>query len=60
MVFKRGQIQQRAHCFLNPSKQNKTKQNKTLLFVLVGDVQRAGIVVTPPTFTCLTNAIIIA
>jgi hypothetical protein len=29
----------------------KTKQNKTLLLVLVGDMQRAGIVVTPPTFT---------
>jgi hypothetical protein len=26
----------------------KTKQNKTLLLVFVGDMQRAGIVITPP------------
>jgi hypothetical protein len=38
----------------------KTKRNRTLLLVFVGDVQSTGIVITPPTFTCFTNAIIIA
>jgi hypothetical protein len=38
----------------------KTKRNRTLLLVFVGDVQSTGIVITPPTFTCFTNAIITA